>query len=91
MSISFYCPSCNATRSAHEVLAGRKVRCPSCDELVEVPAEATNDDGTATVAITPAEDDATGTVALQAVEADPVEVTEVVEPPPVGGAERSCC
>ena len=78
MPISFHCPSCNASRSAHEVLAGRKVRCPSCDQLVDVPADATEEDGAATVAITPPEDDGTKTVMLEA-----VEVTEVIEPPPV--------
>jgi biopolymer transport protein ExbD len=84
MPISFHCPSCNATRSAHEVLAGRKVRCPSCDELVEVPADVpVDDDGTSTVAIAPIEDDGSKTVMLEAIESDPIEVTEILEPPPV--------
>ncbi|MDA1051308.1 MAG: biopolymer transporter ExbD [Planctomycetota bacterium] len=79
MPISFHCPSCNASRTAHEVLAGRKVRCPSCDALVDVPAETTDyDDATATVAIAPIEDDGSRTVMLEA-----IEVTEIVEPPPV--------
>ncbi|MBI2479418.1 MAG: biopolymer transporter ExbD [Planctomycetia bacterium] len=83
MPISFHCPLCNATRSAPEVLAGRKVRCPSCDALVDVPADATDEDGTATVAIAPIEDDGTRTVMLEAVTTDPIEVTEVIEPPPI--------
>ncbi|MBC8350638.1 MAG: biopolymer transporter ExbD [Planctomycetes bacterium] len=78
MPISFHCPSCNASRSAHEVLAGRKVRCPSCDELVAIPSDTVTDDGKSTVAIAPQEDDGTGTVMLEA-----VEVTEVIEEPPV--------
>jgi len=79
MPISFHCPACNASRTAHEVLAGRKVRCPNCDALVDVPAGASDaDDGTATVAIAPVEDDGSRTVMLEA-----IEVTEVVEPPPV--------
>jgi len=81
MPISFHCPSCNASRSAHEILAGRKVRCPSCDALVEVPAGANDEDGTATVAIVPVVDDGTRTVMLEAVEPPPMEVTEVIEPP----------
>ncbi len=84
MPISFHCPSCNATRSAHEILKGRKVRCPSCDALVEVPAGASEEDGTATVAIAPIVDDGTRTVMLEAVELEPMEVTEVIESPPVG-------
>ena len=71
MPISFHCPSCNATRSAHEVLAGRKVRCPSCDALVVVPVDAMDDDGKDTVAIAPIEDDGTKTVMLERVEMDP--------------------
>lgn len=83
MPISFHCPSCNASRSAHEILAGRKVRCPSCDTLVYVPADAAvDDDGKATVAIAPIEDDGTRTVMLEA-----IEVTEVVEPPPVAASD----
>ena len=79
MPISFHCPSCNATRSAPEILAGRKVRCPSCGQLVDVPRGASgDDDGTATVAIAPLEDDGSRTVMLEA-----IEVTEVVEPPPI--------
>ncbi|HUG66872.1 MAG TPA: biopolymer transporter ExbD [Pirellulaceae bacterium] len=84
MPISFHCPSCNAARSAHEMLAGRKVRCPSCDALVAVPAGATDEDGTATVAIAAFEDDGTESVMLEIVKSDPIEVTEVIEPPPVG-------
>ncbi len=85
MPISFECPTCNATRSAHEILAGRKVRCPSCDELVDVPADAVDEDGKATVAIDvlQEEDDGTKTVMLEAVENAPMEVTEVIEAPPV--------
>lgn len=87
MPISFHCPACNATRSAHEVLAGKKVRCPSCDALVEVPAGALEEDGKATVAFTPPDDDGTLTVMLEAVETEPVEVTEVIEQPPISGGE----
>ncbi|MCA9121458.1 MAG: biopolymer transporter ExbD [Planctomycetaceae bacterium] len=82
MPISFHCPSCDAKRSAHEILAGRKVRCPSCDALVEVPVDMTEEDGKATVALSPPEDDGTKTVMLEAVELEPVEVTEVIEDPP---------
>ncbi|MEX0818071.1 MAG: biopolymer transporter ExbD, partial [Pirellulaceae bacterium] len=87
MPISFHCPACNASRSAHEMLAGRKVRCPSCDDLVPVPVGAFDEDGIATVAIDPSEADGTGAVMLEAFDTDPVEVTEVIEPepPPVGG------
>ncbi|MCA9142013.1 MAG: biopolymer transporter ExbD [Planctomycetaceae bacterium] len=84
MPISFHCPSCNATRSAHEVLAGRKVRCPSCDALVVVPVDAMDDDGKDTVAIAPIEDDGTKTVMLERVEMEAMEVTEVIEDPPAG-------
>ncbi|MEO8495759.1 MAG: biopolymer transporter ExbD [Planctomycetota bacterium] len=84
MPISFHCPACNAKRSAHEILAGRKVRCPNCDALVDVPAGASeDDDGTATMAIAPLEDDPTRTVMLEAIELEPMEVTEVVAAPPV--------
>lgn len=82
MPISFHCPSCDAKRSPHEILAGRKVRCPSCDALVEVPVDMTEEDGKATVALSPPEDDGTKTVMLEAVELEPVEVTEVIEDPP---------
>lgn len=89
MPISFHCPSCNASRSAHEILAGRKVRCPSCDELVAVPVDAVDEDGTATVAIDPVDDDATKTVMLEAVENAPMEVTEVIDAAPAMAAVAS--
>ena len=40
MSLTFQCPSCQATHSASLVVAGRRVRCPSCDQLVEIPKDA---------------------------------------------------
>jgi len=89
MAISFHCPSCDATRSAAEWLAGRKVRCPECDALVEVPVATTAgaavggdaaDDSRGTVAISPADlDDGSKTVMLEAVEV--TEVIEAEEPP----------
>lgn len=97
MAIHFHCPSCKAKRSASEGLAGRKVRCPDCDAMVEVPAVAEpieEDDERGTVAIDPDKLDATKTVMLEAVdvvpetvetppsELAPIEVTEVVAPPP---------
>lgn len=39
MTISFSCPSCNTMRRAATALAGRQVRCPACDAIVEVPLE----------------------------------------------------
>jgi biopolymer transport protein ExbD len=91
MAISFHCPTCNATRSAHELLAGRKVRCPRCDALVDVPNESfeSEEDGKQTVAIMPDESDATGTVMLEAVDTEPMEVTEIIEGPTVAGSETS--
>ena len=58
MAIHFHCPSCQAKRSASEGLAGRKVRCPDCDTVVEVPkvAAAIEEDAERrTVAIDPDE------------------------------------
>lgn len=47
MTIAFQCPNCQATRNAPDAMIGRRVRCPECDELVEVvplPVEAESND-----------------------------------------------
>ena len=33
----FECPSCKSVRSANERLLGRKIKCPECGQLVQVP------------------------------------------------------
>lgn len=38
MPIRFTCPSCGRTMRADDTWAGRKARCPGCQQLVEVPA-----------------------------------------------------
>lgn len=40
MSLTFQCPACKATHSASWVVAGRRIRCPTCDQLVEIPKDA---------------------------------------------------
>ncbi len=37
MSINFQCPHCKARHSAADFAAGRRIRCPSCDTMIEVP------------------------------------------------------
>ena len=37
MSVQFQCPSCAAVRSIDDRLLGHRVRCPDCDELVDIP------------------------------------------------------
>ncbi len=40
MTISFECPHCNRGLKAKETLTGKRVRCPQCQQPVEVPAPA---------------------------------------------------
>lgn len=96
MTLQFECPVCHAMHSASERLAGRRVRCPNCDELVEVPGRDgltsvpndPPDKAQKTVKLTPPEQlRGDKTVVLQPMEqwsdVDVVEVSEVVvdEPP----------
>jgi len=39
MAISFTCPSCDSELKLKDELAGRKVKCPRCGDVVVVPAE----------------------------------------------------
>ena len=41
MSIRIHCTACNTQHSVHERLAGRSIRCPSCDAMIEVAQQAT--------------------------------------------------
>lgn len=45
MSFAFRCPLCHAQRMAAERIAGRRVRCPECSQLVEVAESGTWDEG----------------------------------------------
>jgi biopolymer transport protein ExbD len=42
MSIRIHCTACNTQHSVHERLAGRSIRCPSCDAMIEVAQQATS-------------------------------------------------
>ncbi len=42
MSIRIYCTACNTQHSVHDRLAGRSIRCPSCDAMIEVAPQATS-------------------------------------------------
>lgn len=44
MSIRIYCTACNTQHSIHDRLAGRSIRCPSCDAMIEVAQQATSPD-----------------------------------------------
>ena len=44
MSIRIYCTACNTQHSVHDRLAGRSIRCPSCDAMIEVAQQAPQDD-----------------------------------------------
>jgi biopolymer transport protein ExbD len=90
MTYRFQCPACYAYVTGSNLLAGRRVRCPECDALVQASEPATG-----TVALVPSDDRPDGTVLLEAVEvheavdtSTPVQVTEVVEPPPIIGSGR---
>ena len=39
MSIKFKCPQCRSAMKVSESMAGRRIRCPDCDEMVEVPVK----------------------------------------------------
>jgi len=73
MSVTFTCPACRVTISGADVLIGRKVRCPECDEMVVVPEDssagtADQEDGAGTVYLDPAEiEDPRGTVMLESI------------------------
>lgn len=40
MSIRIYCTACKTQHSVHDRLAGRSIRCPSCDALIEIAEQA---------------------------------------------------
>ena len=40
MSIRIHCTACNTQHSVHDRLAGRSIRCPSCDAMIEVAQQA---------------------------------------------------
>lgn len=42
MSIRIHCTACNTQHSVHDRLAGRSIRCPSCDAMIEVAQQATS-------------------------------------------------
>lgn len=44
MSIRIHCTACNTQHSVHDRLAGRSIRCPSCDAMIEVAQQAPQDD-----------------------------------------------
>ncbi|MFY7875257.1 MAG: hypothetical protein ACOVQM_07425, partial [Pirellula sp.] len=44
MSIRIYCTACNTQHSVHDRLAGRSIRCPSCDAMIEIAQQAPQDD-----------------------------------------------
>ena len=44
MSIRIHCTACNTQHSVHDRLAGRSIRCPSCDAMIEVAQQATSPD-----------------------------------------------
>lgn len=71
MSIAFQCPACKTTRNAPGMLAGRRVRCPECDTLVEVTAvnvPALNDQDVETVPLEPVDVESVEPVLLEVVE-----------------------
>lgn len=37
MSVQFQCPSCASVRSIDSRLLGHRIRCPDCDQLVDIP------------------------------------------------------
>jgi biopolymer transport protein ExbD len=43
MSVRCHCSKCSATHSVHERLRGRAIRCPSCDETIQVPLRDSGD------------------------------------------------
>jgi biopolymer transport protein ExbD len=85
MSVSFKCPACHATISGSESIAGRKVRCPECDEMVSVPADlkSSQADGTGTVYLNPSNvSDPRETVMLEAMDViEPAAVPPLVASP----------
>ncbi len=99
MTVSFNCPACHAKVTGSDYLAGRKVRCPECDEMVVIPADVTSEsdepDGAGTVYLDPADvADPRKTVMLESIdlvepepaelsEADVVPAVEAVQPIPV--------
>ena len=38
MSVQFQCPSCASVRSVDSRLLGHRIRCPDCDQFVDIPA-----------------------------------------------------
>jgi len=44
MSIRIHCTACNTQHSVHDRLAGRSIRCPSCDAMIEVAQQPTPSD-----------------------------------------------
>ena len=66
MSINVTCPECGDSHHINDRLAGRSVRCPSCDASVDVPENAPEETFVEAVEIVPVE-----------VEVDPVEVNPV--------------
>lgn len=43
MSVVFHCPNCGVERTAARFIQGHRVRCPGCEQMVEVPAEIQDD------------------------------------------------
>jgi predicted Zn finger-like uncharacterized protein len=39
MAISFTCPSCESDLRLKDELAGRKVKCPRCGDVIAIPAD----------------------------------------------------
>ena len=39
MPISLTCPSCERGLKVKDELAGRKIKCPKCSEVITVPAD----------------------------------------------------
>ncbi|WP_164103227.1 biopolymer transporter ExbD [Candidatus Laterigemmans baculatus] len=37
MSIKIQCPNCGKRSSVHQRMVGRQMRCPSCEELIQIP------------------------------------------------------
>jgi phage FluMu protein Com len=47
MPITFSCNSCNKKLRVKDELAGRKVKCPGCATVLQVPATSTEEAGVA--------------------------------------------
>lgn len=74
MSITYQCPNCESTRKVSSSMAGRRVRCPDCDEMVEVPnLPDSGSDGATDLAADSLEGDGTPTLEPLPTGADSVE------------------